>query len=58
MGAVEFVAGVIVTPNGPSELMISIIFSSVAFLETLWLLAMGVLMWRKATVSGPTADTR
>jgi hypothetical protein len=48
MGTVQFVTGVVVTLNGPSELMITRIFSPVAFLETIWLLAMGALMWIKA----------
>lgn len=51
MGAVQFLVGIVVTLNGPSQLMITNIFSPVAFLETLWLLVMGVLMWRNAPIS-------
>ena len=46
-GAVQFVVGIIATLNGPFELMITYIFSPVAFLETIWLLVMGVLMGRR-----------
>ena len=40
-------SGIIVTLSGPSELMVTYIFSPVAFLETVCLSVMGVLMGRK-----------
>jgi hypothetical protein len=48
-GVVSAVIGAVEFMQGPSVFWSNILFTLVALIATLWVLAMGVLMWRKGT---------
>ena len=49
LGIAAAVLGLVQTYEGPSDLVTKILFPIVSILLTVWVLVMGILMWRKTT---------
>ena len=51
LGVAAAVLGLVQTYEGPSDLVTNILFPIVSILLTVWVLVMGILMWRKSAAA-------